>query len=327
MRALVIPLVLAGCGDNGPSCGFVTLLDAYRNIWPGHIAVDAERVYYSDFGNLVGTHLVFRQPREGGQPLVIAAADVDERFGYGMAVHDDLLWWAGESQMIGYTLFATPVLGGRSDPRVTFSTCTPNGIAVDAVAAYAGSIRCDMNPSRVLAVRHTDGVPNTIWESTEADVQGIAAVDGTAYIATTGGLFRVTETATGIETETIDGRSTYHVVHAGLEIIYSTQEQIIAHPLPGGGAPRTLYTFRTAIDQPRAFAVDGTDLYIAEPPELVFLPRNGSPTTIVSDIGLVVTHMTARDGAAYWSALIAPGSPGVPGGFAGAVFRVARPCD
>jgi hypothetical protein len=327
MRALVLTLVLAGCGDNEPACGHVTVLDAYRNIWPGHIAVDAERVYYSDYGNLAGTHLVFRQPRDGGQPLVIAARGADERFGYGMATDGEWLYWAAESQMVGYTLFATPVLGGRSLPLASFSSCTANGIAVDEIAVYAGANRCNELAARVIAVRHDGSGTSTLWTSNEADVSSIAAVDRTVYIATTGGLVRVIWSDTSLETELLDGRPAYHVVIAGDDIVYSTQESIIALPMPGGGAPRTLYTFRTAINQPRAFAVDGTDLYIAEPPELVFLARGGSPTPIVRDIGAVVTHIAARDGAAYWSTLALPGTLGLVGSFAGGVLRVDRPCE
>lgn len=311
----------AGCGDNEPPCGHVAVLDANRNIWAGHIAVDGENVFYSDYDNGVGTHLVFRQPREGGQPLVIAARGETHRFGFGMAIDDAFLYWSAESEPIGYTLFATPVLGGRSVQLGALSECTASGIAVDTVGAYAGAIRCNEMPARVIAVPHDGSGARTIWESVDADVSALAAFAGDVFIATTAGLWRVTPLAT----ELLDGHAIYHVVVEGDELVYSTEEAILALPL-AGGAPRTLHEYRTPITEPRPFAVDAGDLYIAEPPELVFLPRDGMPTPIVRDIGAPVTHITARDGAAYWPTLAVPGSLGLIGTFSGGVMRVDRPC-
>jgi hypothetical protein len=309
-----------GCGDNEPACGRTVVMSQLRNIWGGQIAVDDERVYYSDYDNGAGTHLIFRQPREGGQELVIGARGRN-RFGYGMASDGERLYWTGESDLLGYTLQATPVLGGRSQELATLSTCTAHGVAVDAVAAYAGAIRCGGEPSRVLAAPHDGSMVREIWSSPDADVSSIAALDGTAWLATSAGLVRVSATAA----ELVDGSAIYHVEIDGDDIVYSTQEEILAVPL-AGGAPRTLYTFATPITQLRVFASDAGDLYVSEPPELVFVPRGGTPVVLVQDMGAAITELVARDGAAYWPTLAAPGTLGLLGTFSGAVMRVPKPC-
>ncbi len=310
------------CGDNAPVCGHVEVLEGNRNIWPGQIAVDDERVYFSDYDNSAGTRLVFRQPRDGGQPLVIAARDETQRFGFGMATDERYVFWAAEDAPTGYTLFATPLLGGRSLELAGVSLCTANGIAVDAVAVYAGAIRCADEPARVIAVPHDGSGVREIWSSLDADVTDIVGLGGDVVLATTAGLVRVS----GTTTELLDGRPAYHVVIAGDELVYSTEEEILAMPV-AGGTPRTLYIYRTPITEVRAFAVDGDELYIAEPPELFFVRPGREPTPIVHDIGAAVTHIVARDGAAYWSTLAVRGSIGLPGTFSGAVLRVDRPCE
>jgi len=321
--ALVIGLAAcAGCGDNLPPCGRVETLERNTNIWGGHIAVDAERVYYSDYDNGVGTHLVLRQPREGGQAFVIAARDVYSRFGYGMVTDDTYVYWTAETEGAGYTVFATPLLGGGSDNIGLVSMCTAHGIAVDSVNTYAGSVRCNGLPAQVVALPHVGSGGGVIWSSPDGDVSGIAARDGTTVIATTNGLVRVTATTT----ELLDGRSTYHVEIAGDEIVYSTTEEVLAMPY-SGGARRTLYTFHTPIDQPRPFAVDGEDLYVVEAPELVYIRAGAEPITLVSNMGAAITHVAARDGAAYWPTLAAPGSLGLLDTFSGGLFRVTPPCQ
>jgi hypothetical protein len=325
MRRALVLLGLAGCGDNAPACGHVALLDANRNIWGGHIAVDDERVYYSDYANQVGTHLVFRQPRDGGQPLVIAAREQASRFGFGMAVDATHVYWTAENEPTGYALLATPRLGGRTLELSAISECTATAVAVDAIDAYASSRRCNNGtidvPAKVIAVPHAGGPSREVWTSTDADVIDLAALDGVVFIATSAGLVR----ASAVATELVDGRPTYHVVIAGDELIYSTEEAIVVRPL-AGGEPQTLYTFVSPVSQPRAFGVDGTDLYIAEPPQMLFLPRGGRPTPIVRDMGAAITHIVARDGHAYWSTLAVPGSIGLFGTFSGGTMRVAAPC-
>jgi hypothetical protein len=324
--ALGLAACSAGCGDNEPACGHVQLLAGNRNIWGGHIAVDAERVYYSDYNNGAGTHLVFRQPRDGGQALVIAARDRFSRFGFGMGVDASLLYWAAESDLGGYNLLATPVLGGPTADVASISTCTGSGIAVDRLNAYAGAIRCRDGaielPSRVIAVPHDGSGKFEVWQSASADVAAIAARDGTIWIATTGGLVRVSNSGT----ELLDGRPSYHVVIANDELVYSTDEAVKSMPLAGGTA-RTLYSFTSSIAQPRAFAVDGSDLYVSEPPSLVLVTLGAEPQAVVADMGGAITHVAATGGAAYWATLALPGSLGLFDTFSGGVLRVRRPCE
>ncbi len=292
-----------------------------RNIWGGQIAVDGERIYYTDYDNGAGAHLVFFQPRDGGQALVIAARNQSDRFGFGMATDGASLYWTSEADSVGYTLLATPVLGGRSQELFVLGACTARGVAVDTVAAYAGVTRCEGQPAHVYAAPHGSGTAHEIWSSPDADVSDVAARDGEVWIATSAGLVHVSATAT----ELVDGHPIYHVEIAGDDVLYSTDESIVAVPRTGG-PPHTRYTFHTPISQPRAFASDAGDLYISEPPELVFVPLGGEPTVIAADMGAAITHIVARDGAAYWPTLAAPGSVGLLGSFSGAVLRVTRPC-
>ena len=152
-------------------------------------------------------------------------------------------------------------------------------------------------------------------------MSAIAPVNGDIVIGTTAGLVRVSSLGTTL----LDGRAIYHVEVDNDEIVYSTEEEILAQPL-SGGAPRTRYSFRTPVDQPRAFATDGGDLYISEPPELIYLADGGTPTPIVNNMGAAITHITARDGAAYWATLAMPESLGLLGTFSGGVLKVHRPC-
>lgn len=310
------------CGDNEPPCGHVEILDAYRNIWSGQIAVDDRFVFYTDYDNGVGTHLLFRQLREGGDRLVIGARGYDASLGYGMASDGQSVYWAADDGTVGYSLLASPVLGGSTSVLGGISACTAHGIAFDDVNVYAGSIRCDQEPARVIAARRDGSGASEIWTSLDADVSSLAAVGGEALIATTAGLYRVSPTATTL----LDGRPTYHVEVDGDRIIYSTEEEIFAQPL-AGGAPQTLYTFETPITQPRAFASDAGDLYISEPPRMIFVAAGGTPQPLVQDMGAAITHVAARDGAAYWSTLAVRESLGLPGSFSGATMRVRRPCD
>jgi len=66
---------------------------------------------------------------------------------------------------------------------------------------------------------------------------------------------------------------------------------------------------------------------LSEPPELVYLAEGGEPMSIVGDMGRAITHIVARDGAAYWPTLAQPDSIAVLGTFSGGVFRVNRPCQ
>ncbi|HEY5923979.1 MAG TPA: hypothetical protein VIV11_20005 [Kofleriaceae bacterium] len=316
----------AGCGDNEPACGHVQALNWNRNIWGGHIAVDGELVHYTDYDNGVGTKLLFRQPRDGGQALVIAARDTFSRIGFDMVASAGLVYWSAELEPFGYVLLATPVTGAGTVTVMSISECTATGVAIDGTNAYASSLRCnngiDDLPARVVAGPLSGGDPVELWSSSDADVADLVAFDGEVVLATTGGLIRIGAAGTTL----LDGRSSFHVELAGDEIVYSTDDAIVALPI-AGGAGRTLYEFRTPITNPRAFAIDAGDLYVSDSPELVFVPQGGELFTIVHDMGAAITHIVARDGFAYWATLAVPGSLGPFGTFSGGVLRVMRPCS
>lgn len=311
-----------GCGDNEPACGHVQLLDGNRNIWSGQIAVDDRFVFYTDYDNGFGTHLLFRQLREGGERLVIGSRGFDATLGYGMASDGQRVYWAADDGESGFSLLATPVLGGSTTVLGGISSCMARGVAFDEVNAYAGSVRCEQEPARVIAAPRDGSAASEIWSSRDADVSSLAAIGGDALVATSAGLYRVGPAGTTL----IDGRPTYHVEIDGDRVVYSTQEHIFAQPL-AGGAPEVLYTFETPVTQPRAFASDAGDLYVSEPPRMIFVPAGGEPRPLVGDMGTAITHIAARDGAAYWSTLALPELSGLPGTFSGATFRVLRPCD
>src|SRR5687767_3825600 len=147
---IALAACLVACGDNAPECGYVELLSHGRNIWPAQIAVDDRYVYYSDYDNGSGVHLVFRQPRDGGDERVFASRARAVSFGYGMAVDARNVYWAAELD-IGYTLFATPVTGASTIDIGVVSACVARGIAVDAVNVYGGAVRCEGVAARVLA--------------------------------------------------------------------------------------------------------------------------------------------------------------------------------
>ena len=316
----------AGCGDNAPACGHVEVLDANRNIWGGHIAVNDDFFFYSDY-DFYAAKLVLRQPLGQRQAYVVGAAGTLDRLGFGMAVDATNLYWATESDPVGYTLFATPLQGGPPINLTAISECTALGIAVDAVNVYAGAVRCNNGlgdiRSRVVVTPLDNSGPFELWNSAGSDVSAIAARDGIAYLATTAGLVRVDRFGTS---ETLDGRPSYHAEIDGDELYYSTQEAIIALPLTGGPA-HTVYSFRTSVDEPRAFAVDDGELYISEPPQLVFVAPGREPESIVRNMGATITHMVAHRGQAYWATLAMPESIGLLDTFSGGVMRVSRPCD
>jgi hypothetical protein len=60
---------------------------------------------------------------------------------------------------------------------------------------------------------------------------------------------------------------------------------------------------------------------------MLFVPLGSrTPQVLVNDLGSV-SEIVARDGYAYWSALVFPNAPGGLDTFSGAIARVARPCD
>ena len=322
--SLVVALV-AGCGDNAGDCGYTHLLTQLRNIWAGQLAVGESSIYYSDYDvDGEGTHIVFRQPRDGSPEIAIGYRPFDHAFGFGMALDDAYVYWAAQADPAGYALFATPLEGGRALQLATMPACDPHGIASDGLYRYAGWARCSDGgadvPAAVIAIAG-DGTSTKIWESTTADVEELAARAGTLYIATTAGLYQLT----GADAILLDGSPTHRLVLTADELVYSTDEAILARPLSGGSA-RRVYTFVTDIGQQRAFAVDDTGLYVSEPPQILYVANEREPITLVANPGTGIAHLIARDHGVYWSANAMFGSPGTPYSFSGGVMRATAPC-
>ena len=325
MRGVLALCLAVGCGDNATDCGYSHVLTQLRNIWAGQLAVGDANVYYSDYDvDGAGTHVVFRQPRNGSPEIAIGVRPVNHAFGFGMAVDDTYIYWTAQADPTGYALFATPLEGGRALQIATLPSCDPHGLAADARYRYAGWARCNNGgsdvPAAVIAVAG-DGTATKIWESSTADVEELATRDGTLFIATTGGLYRVA----GTDTMLLEGTSTHRVQLMADEVVYSTDEGIFARPL-GGGLARRLYTFATASDEPRAFAIDDAGLYVSEPPRIVYVANGGEPVPVVENPGSGIAHLIARDHDVYWSANAMFGSPGTPYSFSGGVMRATAPC-
>jgi len=316
--------LVAGCGDNAADCAYAHAMTYLRNIWPLQLALDDTYVYYSDYNNDgYGTHVIWRQARLGGDEIAIEARMPGHSFGAGMAVDETQLYWTGQADPVGYAVFATPRDGGRTSQLATLqNSCMAVGVAVDANAVYAGTIRCDELPSQVTAV-YRDNTSAVIWESMVADVEDIAAHDGRIYIATTMGLVELD----GASTMLIDGHPTHRLQVTADELLYSTDEGVFgrAHT---GGSPRRLYVFKTAVAQPRAFALDERGLFVSEPPRILFVPSTSTePVELVVDAGAEVEYMAARGGAGYWATLALPNTIGLPNSLSGGVLRVSAPCE
>lgn len=326
-RCLLALGVLAGCGDNAVDCGFAHGLTSIRNIWPLQLALDDTYVYYSDYNNDgVGTHVVWRQARLGGQEIAIAARPRGLSFGGGMAVDETHLYWTAGIDPAGYAIFATPREGGNTIELAAFgNTCEARGVAVDATAVYGGSIRCNDLPAQVIRVLR-DGTTTVIWTSMVADVEDIAAHDGRVYIATTMGLVEIVADVPML----VDGHPTRRLQVTPDQLLYSTDEGVFERAHTGGSEriARRLYIFETEISNTRAFALDEAGLYVSEPPRIMFVPTpNAEGQELIVDAGEGVEYLRAHRRNAYWAALTLPGEISFPNSFSGGVLRVTAPCD
>lgn len=325
MQRCVLALsLLAGCGDNLADCGFAHGITSLRNIWPLQLALDDTYVYYSDYNNDgVGTHVVWRQARLGGQEIAIAARPPGHGFGGGMAVDETHLYWTAQIDPAGYAILTTPREGGGTLQLAALgNTCDARGVAVDATAVYAGTIRCNDLPAQVLRVLR-DGTTSVIWSSMVADVEDLGAIDGHVYIATTMGLVEIVADVPML----VDGHPTHRLQVTPEQLLYSTDEGVFGRAHTGGLA-RRFYTFETAIGNPRAFALDEAGLYVSEPPRILFVSMPGTNAQeLIANAGEGVEYLRARGRAAYWAALTLPGALALPNSYSGGVLRVTAPCD
>lgn len=323
MRRVALALLVAtGCGDNGPSCGYVDILLGLRNVWAPQFAVDDNYVYYSDYDvDGYGTQLVLRMNNAGGGIRALATRPAFEtELGVGFAVDATGLYWTASSAATGFSLYASPIAGGETLELATLPPCAPFAVATNATEAFAGSTSCDDLPSRVTAVTLTDHQSRVAWTAGQfdGDVRALAATADTLYVGTTVALFAVR--ASGPQVVNADGAVRHIEVHDG--VVYYSVEDVGIY----AGGDR-IYTYDAATKGEGEFSLDGDDLYVAEPPRMMFQTlTDRHPRVVVQNLGDRAT-IVAHGGYAYWSALVQPGAPGGLDTFSGGISRVTRPCD
>lgn len=324
MRRVALALLVAvtGCGDNGPSCGYVDILLGLRNVWAPQFAVDDNYLYYADYDvDGFGTQFVIRMNHGGGGIRALATRPPFEReFGLGLTVDATSVYWTGSSQPTGFSLYASPIAGGQTSELTTLPACTPYAVAVSDSEVFAGTTSCDDQPSQVFAVTKADKQSRVAWTGGQfdGDVRALAATADTLYVGTTVALFAVR--ASGTQVVRADGAVRHIEIHD--DVVYYSVEN--AGIYAGGDR---IYTYDRATKGEGAFSVDGDDLYVAEPPRMMFQTlTDRHPRVVVENLGQTVT-IAAHGGFAYWSALAQPGSAGPLDTFSGGIARVSRPCD
>lgn len=332
MRCVALACLLAACGDNADSCGFVDPIETYRNIWSLQLAVDATHVYFSDYDvDGDGTQLVIAEPHAGGPIDPVGIRPPASTFGRGLAVNERYVFWASTNEEAASSFFASPLDGGSTLLLAPLPACAPSGITYDADFLYAGTLSCedgssDVIPSSVVAVDRDAGTGTTVWTSAEGqgDVRDLATGGGALFIATSTGVYALRGTAL----ELLDGHPGRHVEVHDETLYYSTDEGIFELPVTGGDRVRH-YTYPADATEIGSFALDGTDLYFAESGHMYLAASIAdAPRMIVENLGRGVGPIVARDGWAYWSVLFVPEVMGNDfDTFAGGVFRVLRPCD
>lgn len=323
MRRVALALLVAtACGDNGPACGYVDILLGYRNVWAPQFAVDDNYIYYSDYDvDGFGTQFVLRMNHEGGGIQALASRpQFETEFGIGLALDAKSVYWAASSQPTGFALFGSPVAGGPTSVLTALPACAPFAIAVNDSEVFAGSVSCDDKPSQVTAVTLAGDQTRVAWTAGEfdGDVRALAATADTLYVGTSVALFAVR--TSGTQLINADGAVRHIEIHDG--VVYYSVEDVGIY----AGGDR-IYTYDSATKNEGAFSVDGNDLYVAEPPRMMFMSLiDRQKRVAVENLGDNVT-IAANGGFAYWSALVQPGAAGGIDTFSGGISRVTRPCD
>ncbi|HSD85871.1 MAG TPA: hypothetical protein VLB44_00095 [Kofleriaceae bacterium] len=331
-RVAVLLALVAGCGDNGPQCGYVDVVVGGRNVWAPMFAVDDRYMYYADYDlDGFGTQLLLRGSRDGGQLRALAQRPYGESFGEGVAVDASAIYWTGTSELTGNSLYASPIAGGETIELAVLPACVPFGVATNGVEVFAGSVSCDTTagyePSRVTAVSLTTGEVRVAWTAGlyDGDVRTLATAGDTLFIGTSIGVFAVRPSGTEVLAA---GNAVRHLEVHGDQLFYSVEDEGLYMTPVAGGAKLRLYSYAMATEHEGQFAIDGDDVYIAEPPNLMLLTLSDrTPRPIVDTMGAPGGLIAARDGYAWWSTLVMANATGGFDTFSGGIERVTRPCD
>jgi hypothetical protein len=200
--------------------------------------------------------------------------------------------------------------------------CLPFAIATSPANVYVGMAGCGSITSRVFVL----GADQPVWTAgmNDGDVRSLAYGGDTLFIGTSIGLFAVRPSGTEVITA---GNPVRHLEVHGDQLYYASEHEGVYRTPITGGARERLYAYAQDADRQGPFSVEGDDLYVSEPPQMLFVPLTSrTPQVLVNDTGSV-SEIVARDGYAYWTALVYPNSPGGLDTFSGAIARVARPCD
>jgi hypothetical protein len=322
MRYVALALLLAACGDNEPACGHVEVLVGEHNIWSPMFAVDDRFIYYADYDiDGDGTALLIRGSRDGGGLQALGQLPYGETFGNGLAYDDNYVYWTGSSdQQTYFKLFASPRAGGSASP-IAYLSCVPFGITASATSLFVGVAGCDSETSRVLSA---SGEP--VWTAgmNDGEVRALATSGDTLFIGTSIALFAVRPSGTTVITA---GNPVRHLEVHDAQLYYAMEHDGVYRTPVDGGPRERLFTYDPEGERQGPFSVEGDDLYVSEPPHMLFVPLGSrTPQVVVNDTGSV-SEIVARDGYAYWTALVYPNSPGGLDTFSGAIVRVARPCN
>jgi hypothetical protein len=292
-------------------------------------AVDDRFIYYADYDvDGFGTKLMLRGSREGGGLQSLGQIQYYEMFGNGLAYDETTVYWTGSrfTESLGYALYATPRTGGSGFPLAHLPECVPFGVTTSPTEVFVGMAACGAFPARVTAIDKATHTDRIAWQAgmNDGDVRALAFAGDTLFVATSIALVAVRPTETTVITA---GNPVRHLeVHGDLLYYSEANDGIYRTPIAGGARER-LYVYEATDERQGPFSLEGDDLYLAEPPHMLHMTlASRTPTVVVRDLGSV-SEIVARDGHAYWSALVLPGSTGGFDTFSGGIERVARPCD